>query len=448
MVTITCNERRPVLRLMHCAARQMLLAGGLLCFCVHGNAVAAENEPLVSVAAAHHYRVEYKGLKGRKAFAIGSYGTYGYSWGYQSSKEAAGSALKTCRKELVWWAKQTGGKGNCKLLAKDNTLLSKDPWLGSEWQKPAPGEDVPLIKGAKSVYIEVYNGPPLKGIVLHVHGCNGLGWNKFSEVWGEYFNALGYHFFAPDSFAETRPAEVCGVPAPSRVKDRETTMKLRIAQTLRTIAELKRKYPGKPIYLWGHSEGAVVVKYLEADVAGLIMSGDECDASGIRIAAPASVPVLYLFGDNDPYIEGFTVPLTNKRMQRCRNFVRNKKTKIVVVKNNKHEYWPWRPEVAKAMSEFIGAKPFSLAKFRPGEKLTLTAKQTAERALYQKNRDHKAFAVRSNGAFSWATQWDFAEDVQQFTLYDCAHADQINVFKLPTHVCSVIDVDGKEVTAP
>ena len=192
----------------------------------------------------------------------------------------------------------------------------------------------------------------------------------------------------------------------------------------------------------------MIIKYFEADVDGIITSGEECDASGIKIAAPASVPVLYLFGDNDPYIEGFKVPLTNKKMQRCRKFVRNKKTKIVIVKNSKHEYWPWRPEVAKAMSEFIGAKPFSLAKPRPVEKFTLTAKQTAEKALYRKERDHKAFAVRSNGAFSWATKWDFVEDVEQFTLYYCAHADNINVFKLSTHVCSVIDVDGKDVTAP
>ena len=109
-------------------------------------------------------------------------------------------------------------------------------------------------------------------------------------------------------------------------------------------------------------KAAAIVKYLNADVAGIIASGDECDAGGMRIAAPASVPVLYLFGENDPYVEGSKLPLTDKDMQKCRKYVRNKKTKIVIVKNNKHDIWPWRPEVAKAMSEFIGAKPFSLAK--------------------------------------------------------------------------------------
>lgn len=448
MVKVAYAECSSALRLLLSAARQARFACGLLCFGLQGEAFAAGYEAFTSVAAAHHYRVAYKNLKGRKAFAIGSYGTYGYSWGYRSSKEAADSALRTCRKELFGWTKQTGDKGTCRLLAKDNTLLIEDPWLGAEWQKPAPGEDVPFMKGAKSVYIEVYNGPPLKGIVLHLHGCNGLGWSRFSEIWGEYFNALGFHFFAPDSFSESRPAEVCGLPAPARIKDRETIMKLRIAQTLRTIAELKRNYPGKPIYVWGHSEGAVIAKYLEADVSGLIMSGDECDSSGVRIAAPASVPVLFLFGDNDHYIEGFKAPLTNKKMQRCRSFVRNKKTKIVVVKNNKHEYWPWRPEIAKAMSEFVGVRSFSLAKSRPAEKFTLSKRQISEQALYQKGPGHKAFVARSNGDFFWADKWDFAEDVEQYSLYSCAHADHINVFKLAQHVCSVIDVDGKDVTAP
>ena len=432
---------------MLCAVRQLLLAGGLLCLCLQSTAIAVENDAFVGVIAAYHYRTEYKGLKGRKAFAVGSFGSFGYGWGYQSSKEAVDSALRTCRKDLAWWTRKYGVKGNCKLLAKDNTLLIEDPWLASGEQIPSLGEDVPLIKGAKSIYTEVYNSLPMQGIVLHLHGCDG-SWDKYSEIWGAYFNALGYSFFAPDSFAETRPAKVCGMPEPARVRESETILKLRIVQSLRTIAELKRKYPGKPIYVWGHSEGAMIIKYFEADVDGIIMSGEECGASGIKIAAPASVPVLFLFGDNDPYIEGFKAPLTNKKMERCRNFVRNKKTKIVIVKNSKHEYWPWRPEIAKAMSEFIGAKPFRLAEPRPIEKFTLTAKQTAEKALYRKERDHKAFTVRSNGAFSWATKWDFVEDVVQYALFSCAQADNINVFKLSTHVCSVIDVDGKDVSAP
>ena len=427
--------------------RRVLLATGLLFSAFQQVAFAADQEAFVGFNAEYHYRTEYPGLKGHKAFAIGPQGAYGYSWGARGPKEAANSAIQFCSS---WVAKQKkyGTSGKCRLLALDGKLQIKDPWIGSPWQKPAPGDDVPLLKGAKSVYIEVYGSTALQGTVLFVHGCNGLGWKSSAEIWGSYFNALGFSYFAPDSFAEPRPAEVCGDAWRTRAKDQTIIMKLRVAQTLRSIAELKKRYPGLPIYVWGHSEGSAIVKYITADVAGIIASGDECDAGGMRIAAPASVPVLYLFGENDPFVEGSKLPLTDKDMQKCRKYVRNKKTKIVIVKNNKHDIWPWRPEVAKAMSEFIGAKPFSLAKLRPVEKYTLTAKQTAERALYRKNSDHKAFAVRSNGAYSWATQWDFAEDVQQFTLYDCAHADNINVFRLSTHVCSVISVDGKDVTTP
>ncbi len=78
---------------------------------------------------------------------------------------------------------------------------------------PRMGEDIPLIKGAKS--ISHCDGTP-RGIVLHLHGCNGMGWNKYAEIWGAYFNALGYDFFAPDSFSEPRPAEVCGYASESK----------------------------------------------------------------------------------------------------------------------------------------------------------------------------------------------------------------------------------------
>lgn len=427
--------------------RRILLATSVAFFAFQGNAFAADQEAFLGFNAEYYYRTDYSGLKGPKAFAIKPQGAYGYSWGARSSKEAANSAIKSCSS---WVAKQQkrGTSGKCRLLALDHKLLIKNPWIGSVWQRPAEGNDVPLLKGAKSIYTEVYGGPALQGILLFVHGCNGPAWSRNAEIWGSFFNALGYTFFAPDSFAEPRPAGVCGDAWQTRAKDQTIILKLRVSQTLRSIAELKKRYPGLPVYVWGHSEGSVVVKHIDADVSGIIASGDECDAGGLKIAAPPSVPVLYLFGENDPNIEGSKLPLRDKDMQKCRKYVRNKKTKIVIVKNNKHDIWPWRPEVAKAMSEFIGAKPFSLAESRPAEKFALTAKQRAEKALYQKNLDHKAFAARSNGAFSWATEWEFAEDAQQFTLYDCAHADNINVFRLSKQVCSVINVDGKDVTAP
>ena len=225
-------------------------------------------------------------------------------------------------------------------------------------------------------------------------------------------------------------------------------MKLRIAQTQRTIAELKRKYPGKPIYVWGHSEGSAVVNLLDADVAGIISSGDECDVAGFRIAAPASVPVLFMFGDNDPFIEGFKPPLTDKKMQKCRNFVRNKKTKIVVVKNSKHEYWPWRPEIAKAMSQFVGAKSSGLPELQSAKEINLDEGQKAVKAAYASGVNHRAFVAASGGASAWSGAWDFVEDAEQYALYDCANADNVNVFTLPKHNCAIMDVDGKDVTKP
>lgn len=423
--------------------RRILLAAGLIFLLYDGKAFAADTEAFLGFNAEYRYRTEYAGLKGHKAFAIGPQSVYGYSWGARSSKEAANMALKSCNAGVAKNRKY-GTSGKCLLLAVNSKLLIKDPWLGSVWQKPSTGEDIPLIKGAQSFYA----GRPARGIVLHVHGCDGLGWSRNAQIWGSYFNALGYNFFSPDSFAEPRPVAVCGEAMRTRARDQTIILKLRVAQTLRSIAELKKRYPGLPIYVWGHSEGSAVVKYIDAEVAGIIASGDECDAGGMRIAAPASVPVLYLFGENDPFVEGSKLPLTDKDMRKCRNYVRNKKTKVVIIKNSKHDIWPWRPEVAKAMSEFIGAEPFTLARPRPAEKLVLSEMQISAKELYQRHRGHKAFAANANGTFSWVSEWEFAEDARQFTLYDCARRDHMNVFKLSTHACSVIDIDGKEMMVP
>lgn len=429
--------------LVHLLWCRILLPACLIFAVFHGNAHAADQEAFLGFDAEYYYRTAYPGLKGHKAFAIGPQTGSGYSWGYRSSKEAGNSAIKFCNR---WVAQQKkhGIAGKCRLLALDGKLLIKDPWIGSAWQEPAKGEDIPLNKGSQRFYA----GHSARGNVLHVHGCDGLGWNRNAEIWGSYFNALGYNFFSPDSFAEPRPAAVCGEAWRSRARDQTIIMKLRLAQTLRSIAELKKRYPGLPIYVWGHSEGGSIVKYLNAEVAGIVSSGDECDASGLRIAAPASVPVLYLLGENDPSVEGIKLPLTDKGVQKCRNYVRNKKTKIVIIKNSKHDIWPWRPEVAKAMSEFIGAEPFTLARPRPAEKLVLSEMQISAKELYQRHRGHKAFAANANGTFSWVSEWEFAEDARQFTLYDCARRDHMNVFKLSTHVCSVIDADDKDVMAP
>ncbi len=422
--------------------RRIFLLTGLLLFIFMGKAVASDKEPFLGFYAEYYYRTAYPDLKGHKAFAIGPQSVYGYSWGVRSSKDAANSALKSCN-NLVARQKKHGVSGKCQLHAVDDKVVAKNPQIGLPWHEPSPGEDIPLRKGAKSFHIG--NAP--RGVVLQLHGCDGMGWNRYAEIWGSYFTALGYDFFAPDSFAEPRPSEVCGSAAIKRAKDQTIIMKLRVAQTLRSIAELKKKYPGVPIYVWGHSEGGSVVKFLNVDVAGLISSGDECDANGLKIAAPASVPVLYLLGEYDPNVEGSKLPLKEKEMRKCRNYVRNEKTKVVIIKNSKHDIWPWRPEVSKAMSEFIGAKPFNLAQSRPAKKLVLSENQISAKNAYQKNRGHKAFAASSNGSFSWVAEWEFAEDAQQFTLYDCARYEHMNVFKLSEHVCSVIDTDGKNMMA-
>jgi len=423
--------------------RRILLAAGLIFAVFQGNAFAADQEPFLAFDAEYYYRAAYPGLKGHKAFAIGPQSAYGYAWQARSSKEAANLALKFCSNSVAK-LKKYGITGKCRLFALDSKLLIRDPWIGVSWQVPSTGEDIPLNKGFKTMVM----GHPARGVVLYVHGCDGLSWKERTEIWGSYFNALRFIFFAPDSFAEPRPSAVCGEVSRTRTRDQTVIYKLRIAQTLRNIAELKKKYPGLPIYVWGHSEGGIIVKYLNVEVAGIISSGEECDAGGLKIAVPASVPMLYLFGESDPFVEGRKLPLRDNEMQKCRNYVRSKKVKIEIIKNSRHDIWPWRPVVARAISEFIGAEPFSLAKAQSKGKFALSEKLISQRAIYARAGNHRAFAAKANGSFSWGGDWAFAEDVEQYVLYRCARANNMNVFRLSEHTCTVIDVDGKDMTAP
>jgi hypothetical protein len=407
------------------------------------SAKAAYDDVFASIEAEYAFQIDYKKYKKFKAFATGSFGSYGYSWDYASQKEADREAVRQCQNDLKYWAKKYHEKGRCEIFARGNTVIEGKKWFASELEIPIKGTGNSFISGAVTYANEIKPN----GIILAVHGCNGLGWDKYHEISGSYFRALGFHYFAPNSFSAPRPAEICGNTTPSRAQDHTRIFKLRISQTKQAITDLKAKYPGVPIYVWGHSEGAAVVELLDTSVSGLIVSGDECGVEGQRIAAPQNVPILYMFGDHDPFIDGYNFPLTDKKMRGCSKYVRTKNLKTVVVKNSTHDMWLWRPEIAKALSTFITGKERSLPKVLPPVTLTLNGEQQKGMAEYGSAKGHRAFAAKSAGAFSWSGQWEYAADAEQFVLYECAHFDNENIFVTGTQTCVVVDVDGKAKNA-
>jgi dienelactone hydrolase len=156
-------------------------------------------------------------------------------------------------------------------------------------------EDATLEKGYLS------RQHPKAGILVHLHGCDGLVLNHRIKSWMSYFEKLGYKIIAPNSFADERPPASCKRPFPAK----DIIYSVRIAQTNRALEQVRQQYPGFRIYVWGHSEGAGVANLIDEKIDGIITTGYQC---GFRTTASSrirsDVPLLALMDDKDGYIAG------------------------------------------------------------------------------------------------------------------------------------------------
>ncbi len=141
---------------------------------------------------------------------------------------------------------------------------------------------------------------PERGVVLHLHGCDGIRGDPWIRDWARFFAARGYFIVAPDSFAEDeRPPLSCQPPFPNKTE----IYKLRYAQTKLAIAKIRERFPGKHILIWGHSEGGAVANTIDIPVEGIITTGYQC---GYRLSGRTRVseetPLLAIIGTRDPYV--------------------------------------------------------------------------------------------------------------------------------------------------
>jgi hypothetical protein len=113
---------------------------------------------------------------------------------------------------------------------------------------------------------------PANGIVLYLHGCDG-GFNTSPAVdWFDWLERSGFKVFAPNSFAEARPAVSCSAPYP----DKDEIFATRFNQTVRVLEQLMQEYSGSRLFVWGHSEGAGVANMLSQRVEGILTTGYPC----------------------------------------------------------------------------------------------------------------------------------------------------------------------------
>ncbi len=93
----------------------------------------------------------------------------------------------------------------------------------------------------------ISSGAPTHGVVLHLHGCDGLVRSGVIGEWLSRLRQMGFKVYAPNSFAERRPPVSCKPPFPNK----REIYALRLDQTIRVIKELRTKHPeSKRPLLW------------------------------------------------------------------------------------------------------------------------------------------------------------------------------------------------------
>jgi dienelactone hydrolase len=301
------------------------------------------------------------------------------------------------------------------------------------------GPDQPFLKGTTKLSTEL----PVRGIMLNIHGCNGLGAPWYTNMLGEFFTAHGFHYFAPDSFADPRPPEICGMTPPALARQHAEMFKLRLAQTQRTLVELRKTYPALPIYVWGHSEGGAIAQYLDADVAGIVLSGASCGTNGQRIVAARKTPIVYMAGERDPYVVR-NRKLTAKEISKCRRYLNGNKMKAHVIEQNRHDIYPWRADVANALLDFMGVSDRTDGRVfpKPGF-VAINAEQNAALAKYREKKNSKAFAVGTNGYYYWTEAWEYRQDAELFALYKCSTDRGKQYFRLTGQACWILESEGE-----
>jgi alpha-beta hydrolase superfamily lysophospholipase len=243
-----------------------------------------------------------------------------------------------------------------------SSLLRRNP------RKIIPFILVSVLSAASACYAadptldggRISSGAPTHGVVLHLHGCNGLIRNV--AAYDEWFNRLqrmGFKVYAPNSFAEPRHPMSCEQPFPNKSE----IYSFRLNQTLRVIKELQTKHPAKKLYIWGHSEGAGVANLIMEQVDGIITTGYQCGfrATGVTNIAP-NVPLIALMGVDDPAVREILAyreryGMSNKIEQLCAEaFKGNSNWRLKQFKHYGHFLPITDPAVLSEVKLFVGLK--------------------------------------------------------------------------------------------
>jgi poly(3-hydroxybutyrate) depolymerase len=199
-----------------------------------------------------------------------------------------------------------------------------------------------------------FGNEPRRGIVLFLHGCDGLGGPALAgweAAWIRHLTDRGFLVVAPDSFADPRPGQSCQAPYPNK----EEIYRVRARQAAFAIERVRSTYPTSRLLVWGHSEGGGVANLVTATVDGIITTGYQCGyRSTARTAIRPEVPLLAIMGTADPYVkEALPLGPVSSADTLCRKVLSSEKWHAVIVPGMLHEAsLEWRP-VRNALDRFL-----------------------------------------------------------------------------------------------
>lgn len=370
------------------------------------------------------------------AYAIGENYLGWFAYDHETTFDAKATALKECNARVDRDLKKTDSQ-TCELLAVDGEYvwkIKRPPAIGSV---VLPLPDKPLNNS-----IIVGDLAKADAIVLALHGCDvpGIVPPDWTQSWYRFFKSRNIAVVQPDSFADPHP-EVC--PGKGTDAEVDEVLRLRVNQTIRTLGLLEKKFVTKPIYIWGHSQGARVAQIHDFGVDGVILSGDWCGQDAIK----RNTPVLMVIGEEDQYVKfgGETRPITEDVVkENCPNYANNENRSFVVVKKMDHFTAIWHQNVMDAVSKFLNVKNYNTS----FEKWLgpIPAELKSEANTYKTAPMHSAFAIRPAAKPGdkpqgfVITSWEYKSDAEQMALQECERGGDYETYKPDQkRACKLVD---------
>lgn len=282
--------------------------------------------------------------------------------------------------------------------------------------------------------------------MLLLHGCDGPDISGGSQMaWVNYYRAQGFRVILPNSFAEVRETDSCPPLGENDVEKQTRNLKLRVAQTLRTLSGIKKEYPGEPVYLHGQSEGGAVAQALGEKVDGIVVTGATCGFGYSDFYyVGKNVPVLVIAGTKDPW---FAQAKDAKGLaQFCRNIIGDGPMTLVSVAGMDHYAAIWWPPVEAAISKFLKIPSIRMGR-SPADDVAYPKIPSSDMLQYEKAHQHKAIAASKSGTWSWDSGASNNLDAEEKALFDCDQAAGAVPFLDTSYVhnCVLVEVDGEKL---